>query len=153
MNTQPTPDEARAVLRDIDHRRTQTAERAGWPRWAWVASGAVVAAFGLLADRQPGFFRDWGSVLVVLLLVAALASNSRRGGALLRRQARPRVTPGPAALLWSALVVVLFVGGGTLAVAADVPHAALWMGLAGAVLLAAAGPWWQRRVLAREAGR
>ena len=153
MNTQPTPDEAREALRDIDHRRTQTVERAGWPRWAWVVAGVVTAAYGILADREAGFFRDWGSAFIGLLLLVALASNSRRGGALFRRQARPRITPDPASLLWSALVIIAFIVAGTLAAAANVPHVAAWMGLAGGILLAVAGPWWQRRVLERESRR
>ncbi|MEU1589616.1 hypothetical protein [Micromonospora sp. NPDC005710] len=152
MNT-PTPEEAQAALRDVDRRRNQTAAAAGHSRWGWIVAGVLIAAYGFLADREPQFIRTWGSAIVLLLLFASLLGNTRLGGSLLRRPVRPRVTPDPASVLWLLLVLAVLIGGTTIAAAMDVPHVALWSGLAGGVLVAAAGPWWQRRILTRETGR
>jgi len=153
MNTKPTPEEAQQALREVDHRQAQTSAAAAWPRWVWIAGGAVVAAYGILADTEPRFVRTWGTTVVVLLLVASMAVNTRRGGGLLGRQVRPRVARDPSSLLGAGLVFVLFVGAAVLLRVLDVPHAALWTSLPGGVLLAVAGPWWERRVLSRAAGR
>jgi hypothetical protein len=148
----PTPEEARQALRDVDHRRDQSAAAGSWPRWTWITGGVVVAAYGVLVDQQTQFLRDWGSTIVVLMLLAVVLSNSRWGSSLLRRPVRTRPPRDLQSLLWPALVLILVIGA-TLAVARDVPHAALWSGLAGGVLLAVAGPWWQRRLLTRETSR
>ncbi|MEU7755792.1 hypothetical protein AB0B57_24080 [Micromonospora sp. NPDC049101] len=152
MNT-PTPEEARAALRDVDRRRTQTAAAAGRSRWGWIVAGVLIAAYGVLADREPQFVRTWGSAIILLLLLVALVGNTRLGGSLLRRPVRPRVTPDPASLVGLLLVLAVLIVGTTIAAALEVPHVALWSGLAGGVLVAAAGPWWQRRILTREIGR
>ncbi|MFG2049411.1 hypothetical protein ACGFIW_18510 [Micromonospora sp. NPDC048935] len=149
----PTPDEARAALRDVDRRRNQTAAAAGRSRWGWIVAGVLIAAYGVLADRAPHFVRTWGSVVILLLLLVALVGNTRLGGSLLRRPVRPRITPDPASLLGLLLVLAALIVGTTIAAAMEVPHVALWSGLAGGVLVAAAGPWWQRRVLTRGTGR
>ncbi|MEU5785213.1 hypothetical protein [Micromonospora lupini] len=151
MSTTPTPEEAREALRDVDRRRGQTAAAAGRSRWTWLAAGVLVAAYGVLADRYPGFVRTYGTSIVILLLLLSMAGNTRWGAALLRRPVRPRITLSPAALLWSALALALLIGGTALATALDVAHVWLWSGLFIGVLLAAAGPWWQRRVLTRVA--
>ncbi|MEV4822638.1 hypothetical protein [Micromonospora sp. NPDC049274] len=149
MSTTPTPEEAREALRDVDRRRGQTAAAAGRSRWTWLAAGVFVVAFGALADSYPDFLRTYGLTIVVFLLLLSMAGNTRWGAALLRRPVRPRISPAPAALLWSALVLALLIGGTALATALDVPHVWLWIGLFIGVLLAAAGPWWQHRVLTR----
>ena len=153
MNATPTPDEARQALHDVDRHRARTAAAAAQPRWVWIAAGVLVAGWGVLADRAPRFTGDWGNVVVLLLLAAVVIGNSRRGGSLFRRQLRPRLGHDRANTLWAALVLILFIGAATLAVALHTPHVALWGGLAGGLLLAVAGPWWQRRVLTREARR
>ncbi|MBG6064510.1 hypothetical protein [Micromonospora ureilytica] len=152
MNT-PTPEEARAALRDVDRRRTQTAAAAGRSRWGWIVAGVLIAAYGVLADREPQFVRTWGIAIVLLLLGVSLVGNTRLGGSLLRRPVRPRITPDPASLLWILLALAVLIGGTTIATAMEVPHVALWSGLAGGVLVAAAGPWWQRRILTRGTAR
>ncbi|MGC4757669.1 hypothetical protein [Micromonospora trifolii] len=149
MNTTPTPDEARQALQDVDRRRNQTATAAGRSRWIWIAAGVLIAGYGLLTDQEPQFVRTWGVAIVVLLLLVAAVGNTRRGGALMRRPVRPRIAPDHASILWLALVLVLVIGGTMMAAAAGVPHIAVWSGLAAGVLLAAAGPWWQRRMLTR----
>ena len=153
MSSSPTPEEARQALHDVDRRREQSARAAGHSRWAWLAAGVVTAAYGVLADREPRFLSNWSSIIVVALLLIVVAGNTRRGGALLGRPVRARTAADPASMLWVALVLILFIAAATLAVALHTPHAAVWIGLAGGVLLAAAGPWWQRRVLSRAAGR
>ncbi|MEU8389389.1 hypothetical protein [Micromonospora sp. NPDC048843] len=153
MDTTPTPDEARAALQDVDRRRTQTAAAAGRSRWAWIAAGILIAAYGILSDQAPQFVRTWGVAIVVLLLLVAAVGNTRWGGALMRRPVRPRMAPDQASILWLALVLALVVGVTTVAAAMDIPHVAVWSRLAVGVLLAAAGPWWQRRVLARALSR
>ncbi|MEU7587792.1 hypothetical protein AB0A95_16015 [Micromonospora sp. NPDC049230] len=152
MNT-PTPDEARAALQDVERRRTQTAAAAGQPLWGWIVGGVLLAAYGVLADREPQFVRTWGSVIILLLLFVALVGNTRLGGSLLRRPVRPRVTPDPANLIGLLLVLAVLVVGTTIAAAMEVPHVALWSGLVSGVLVAVAGPWWQRRILTRGTGR
>jgi len=149
----PTPEEAQHALRDVDLRREQTVAASSWSRWAWIATGVTVAAYGLLVDQQPEFFRSWGSTITALLLLAVVASNTRWGSALLRRPVRPRTRHDPASMLWSALVLVLIIGAVVVADVLDVPHVSVWAGLAGGVLLAAVGPWWQRRVLTRGTRR
>ncbi|KAB1937332.1 hypothetical protein F8271_19330 [Micromonospora sp. ALFpr18c] len=151
MNTTPTPEEAEGALRDVHRRRGQTAAAAGWPWWAWIVTGVLIAALGVLADRYPEFTRTYGTTIAILLLLVAMASNTRWGGALLRRPVRPRIQPDTSALMWSALILALLIGGTALAGALGVPHVLLWGGLFIGVLLAAAGPWWQRRVLIRAA--
>ncbi|RQX14977.1 hypothetical protein DDE19_21300 [Micromonospora ureilytica] len=153
MDTNPTPDEARQALRDVDRRRTQTATATGRSRWAWIAAGVLIAAYGVLTDQKPQFVRTWGVGFVVLLLLVAAVGNTRRGGALMRRPVRPRIAPDQASILWLALVLVLVIGATTVAAAMNVPHVAVWSGLAVGVLLAVAGPWWQRRVLTRALSR
>ena len=153
MTATPTPEEAQQALDNVDRHRARAAAAATRPRWVWIAAGVLVAGWGVLADQAPQVTRAWGNTLVILLLVAVVIGNSRRGGSLLRRQMRPRVGHDPASMAWTGLVIILFVGGAALAVALHVPHVALWSGLAGGVLLAAVGPWWQRRVLTREARR
>lgn len=151
MSTTPTPEEARRALADVDRRREQTAAAAGRSRWAWLAAGVFAAAYGIVADRYPDFVRTYGTTIVILLLVAAMIPNTRWGAALLKRPVRPRATPDAQSLLWSALVVALLIGGAALATALEVPHLWVWFGLLAGVLLAVAGPWWQRRVLTRPA--
>ncbi|MET8281708.1 hypothetical protein [Micromonospora sp. NPDC005174] len=151
MSTTPTPEEARRALQDVDRRRDQTAAAAGWPWWAWLASGVAVGACGFAADQYPDFVRTYGTTIVILLLVVAMLPNTRWGATLLKRPVRPRATADTSALLWSVLVVALLIGGTTLASALDVPHVWVWSGLIVGVLMAAAGPWWQRRVLTRSA--
>jgi hypothetical protein len=141
MATTPTPDEALRALRDVEHRRDQSVEAAGWPRWTWIAGGVLV----------PQFVRTWGTPIIVLLLLLALAANTRRGGALLRRPVRPRTSFDAANTRRLALALIVLIGAGAVAATLDVPHVALWSGLAGGLLLAVAGPWWQRRVLTRAA--
>ncbi|MGC4855695.1 hypothetical protein ACLQ24_20455 [Micromonospora sp. DT4] len=151
MSTAPTPEEARRALEDVDRRRDQTATAAGWPWWAWLASGVAAVICGFAADRYPDFVRTYGTTIVILLLFAAMFPNTRWGSALLKRPVRPRATTDTSILLWSVLGVALLIGGLALASALDVPHVWVWSGLTVGVLLAAAGPWWQRRVLARPA--
>ncbi|MGV9212203.1 hypothetical protein ACTFTM_10135 [Micromonospora sp. RB23] len=151
MGTTPTPEEARRALADVDRRREQTAAAAGRSRWTWLAAGVFAAVYGIVADRYPDFVRTYGTTIVILLLVASMLPNTRWGAALLKRSVRPRATPDAQSLLWSALVVALLIGGTALATALDVPHLWVWIGLAIGVLLAAAGPWWQRHVLTRPA--
>ncbi|MEU0551598.1 hypothetical protein [Micromonospora sp. NPDC005979] len=151
MSTTPTPEEARQALEDVDRRRDQTAAAASRSRWTWLAAGILVAAYGIVADRYPDFVRTYGTTIVILLLLASMAANTRWGAALLRRPVRPRATPDTSSLLWSALVLALLIAGAAFATALDVPHLWAWFGLVGGVLLAAAGPWWQRRVLTRPA--
>jgi hypothetical protein len=153
MNATPTPEEARDALQDVERRRAQTAAASGRSRWVWIGAGVLIVAWGVLIDQKPGFAGDWGSIVVGLLLLVVVLGNTRRGGSLLRRQVRPRLPHDSSAMLWSGLVIVLLIGGAALAVALHTPHVALWTSLAGGLLLAAAGPWWQRRVLTREARR
>ncbi|MEU7842134.1 hypothetical protein AB0B39_14385 [Micromonospora sp. NPDC049114] len=151
MSTTPTPEEARRALQDVDRRRGQTVAAASRSRWTWLGAGVLVAAYGVLADRYPDFVRTYGTTIVILLLLLSMAGNTRWGATLLRRPVRPRIVPSPASLLWSALVLALLIGGTALATALDVPHVWLWSGVIIGVLLAAAGPWWQHRVLTRTA--
>ncbi|WP_433537877.1 hypothetical protein ACQPZK_09225 [Micromonospora sp. CA-249363] len=151
MGTTPTPEEARRALQDVDRRRDQTAAAAGWPWWAWLVTGVAAVAYGFAADQYSDFVRTYGTTIVILLLLAAMLPNNRWGSALLKRPVRPRTTPDTSVLLWSVLVVVLLIGGTAVAGALDVPHVWVWSGLIVGVLLAAAGPWWQRRVLTRPA--
>lgn len=151
MTATPSPDEARQALQDVEHRRGQTAAAADWPVWTWITGGILAAAWGLIADQFPQFVRTWGTPIVVLLLILALAAKTRWGGALLRRPVRTRTSFNSANTGWLVLVLILLTGAGTVAAVFDVPHTALWAGLAGGLLLAIAGPWWQRRILTREA--
>jgi hypothetical protein len=151
MSTTPTPEEARRALQDVDRRRDQTAAAAGRSRWAWLAGGVAVVAYGFVADRYPDFVRTYGTTIVILLLLASMAVNTRWGATLLRRPVRPRATPDTQSLLWSVLVLAVVIGGTTLATALDVPHVWMWCGLVVGVLLAVVGPWWQRRVFIRPA--
>ncbi|MFI1991748.1 hypothetical protein [Actinoplanes sp. NPDC020271] len=153
MDTDPTPDEAREALLQVERRRAQTAAAAGWPRWSWIAAGALIVAYGVLADQQPDFLRNWGSVLVLVLLLLAALTTTRRGSALIGRPVRSRTRLDTTTALWGLAILVTVVGGGTLASVTDVPHVALWFGIAAGILLAAGGPWWQHRVLTRGARR
>ncbi|MFG1605036.1 hypothetical protein [Actinoplanes sp. NPDC049265] len=153
MSTTPTPDEARQALQDVERHQAETAAATGRKRWVWIASGAAVLVWGVLADQVPDFNRGWSSAAIVLVLAVSLIANSRWGGSLFRRQARPRVAYDPASMLWFLLVIAILIGGKVFAVHLHTPHYPIWAGLVGGVLLAAVGPWWQRRVLTRAARR
>ena len=153
MAATPTPEEAQQALQDVARRRDQTATAAGWPRWTWIVAGVLAAAYGVLADRVPEFVRTWGTPIIVLSLVIAQVVNTRWGSTLLRRPVRLRASSDPASTVWVTVAVLVVIGAAILAIVLDVPHAGLWGGLIGGVLLAVGGPWWQRRVLARGARR
>ena len=153
MNPTPTPDEAQQALREVEQQQARSVAAATQPRWVWIVAGLIVAAWGVLADRVPDFTRIWGNTLVILMLLVVVLGNSRWGGSLLGRTMRPRTGRDTASMLWFGLVIVLFVGGLLLARSLHTPHLPAWGGLAGGLLLAVAGPWWQRRVLTREARR
>jgi hypothetical protein len=153
MSTTPTPEEARQALADVERHRTEAAAATGRKRWVWIAAGAAVLVWGVLADQAPDFNRGWSTGAIVLVLAVSLIANSRQGGSLFRRQARPRVAYDPASMLWFLLVIAILIGGKVLAAHLHTPHYPIWAGLAGGALLAFAGPWWQRRVLTRAARR
>jgi uncharacterized membrane protein YgcG len=153
MSTTPTPDEARQALEDVERHRTHTAAATGRKRWAWIAAGAAVLAWGVLVDQVPRFGQTWSYAVITLLLLVVVLGNTRRGGSLFGRQARPRVSRDPASMLWFGLVIVLLIVGKSVAMALHVPHHAIWAGLVGGLLLALVGPWWQHRVLTRSARR
>ncbi|MCM4083074.1 hypothetical protein [Paractinoplanes hotanensis] len=149
----PTPEQAQQALDDVGRRQTQTAEAATHSRWAWIASGALLVVWGVLVDQQPQFMRDWGTTIVLMLLALSLLANTRFGGSLLRRPVRPRVPRDARSMVWNGVVIVLMAVGAWLLVRLEVPHATVWAGVAGGLLVAGVGPWWQRRVLARGAMR
>ena len=151
--TTPTPEQARQALDDVGRRQAQTAAAATHSRWSWLAAGALLVVWGVLVDQRPDFTRDWGNVIVLTLLALVLLGNTRLGGSLLRRPVRPRVPRDPRHMVWAGLAIVLIAVGTWLLVRLEVPHATVWAGLASGLLVAGAGPWWQRRVLAPGAPR
>ncbi|SNY69760.1 hypothetical protein [Paractinoplanes atraurantiacus] len=110
-----------------------------FPRWIWIAAGVIVAAYGVVLDRFPDYARTYGTTLVILATVLALAGT---------RRSRPRVRPDRAIVIAGVAGALVLVGGMLAAGVLHVSHVALAIGLAGGLLLAVAGPWWQRRVLA-----
>jgi hypothetical protein len=152
MMTTPTPEEAQRALHDIADARQQTVDEAVPSRWWYIGWGIVAAAIGVVADLVPGFFGTWGQLIVVLLLIFIGVRQSRWGASLFGRRLSPRL-PGSLAVrlgigaLGAIVILALTVGAMWL----HIPHLSLWVGIGGGLLVALAGPWWQRRVLRRGA--
>lgn len=149
MMTTPTPEEAQRALHDIADVRQQTTDAAASPRWWYIGWGIVGAALGVTADFAPGFTGTWGSQAIIgLLLIVMIARVSRWGG----RRVTPRL-PGSLAtrlgigVIGAIVIMALVVVGVWL----HVPHLSSWIGIGGGLLIALAGPWWQRRMLRRGA--
>lgn len=149
MSAIPTPDDAARTLHDFEEHRQQATAASGWPRSAWIAGGVAVAALGLVYDLVPGFAADWGSWITGVALLLVVVSTTRWGSALFGRPVRVRrpLTAGRAvaALAVGVLAAVISL----LASRLDVPHLTAVLGVAGGLLLAIAGPWWERRLLRR----
>jgi hypothetical protein len=151
MAATPTPDEARRALHDVEARRRDTAAAGGWPVGWWIGGGVVAAGLGVLYDLVPGFARDWGNVITLVLLAAVVVTSTRRGSAWIGRSVGPRRAPAgrPLALVGALLLVLFAVQVGRW----GVPHLTAILGIAGGLLMALAGPWWQHRVLTRRAAQ
>ncbi|MFI5842589.1 hypothetical protein ACIA8K_23055 [Catenuloplanes sp. NPDC051500] len=149
MSSTPTPDDAARTLRDFEQHQQQATAESGWPLWTWIAAGVFVAALGVIYDLFPGFAADWGSWITGVLLLATVLSTTRWGSALFGRPARVRrpLTTGGivVAIIFGALVVVAVL----LASRLHIAHLPAVVGVVGGLLVAVAGPWWQRRVLRR----
>jgi hypothetical protein len=149
MTETPTPDEAQRALRDFDLQRGNTAEAGGWsPGW-WIGGGIVVAALGIVFDLKPAILGEWGNTVTLTLLAVAALSTSRWGGRSVRVRQEPVGKRLALGLLGAVLAVALIVLSWKL----DVPHFSAIIGVVGGLLMAIAGPWWQRRVLTRRAVR
>lgn len=152
MTATPTPEEARRALQDIDDRQRQTVAAGASPHWWWIVGGVLVAGYGVLVDLRPGIVQPWGEVGVWLLLFVVIARNSRWGAAFFGRRVRPRLALGRTerfgfVAVGLLVLIVLNLGATWL----DVPHVSAGFGIAGGLLIALAGPWWEHRVLKRNA--
>ncbi|WP_033343180.1 hypothetical protein [Catenuloplanes japonicus] len=149
MSATPTPDDAARTLRDFEQHRQQATIATGWPLWSWIGGGILVAVLGVLYDLNPGFAADWGSWITGVLLLLAVLSTTRWGSALFGRPARVRRPPTAGrivvAVAFGALVAVLTL----VASRWEVPHLVAAAGVAGGLLMAIAGPLWQRHTLSR----
>jgi hypothetical protein len=151
MTTTPTPDEAKRALQDIEARRQQTTVAATSSRWWWIGSGVVLAVYGALVDRLPHFAHTWGNTIIWGLILVTIARRTRWGGPLLGQQVRPRQTGGVALRLGLGLFAAILVLGMAIgAIWLKVPHLSLGFGIGAGLLIALAGPWWERRRLERS---
>lgn len=142
----PTPDDAQRALRDIEHRRQQAVEAAGWSRWWWIGGGILVAVYGITLDLHPDVLGGWGGAIPIVLAAIGVLSTTRRGGALAGRRVGARTPKRPlVAILVVASIVVLSL----VFRAVDLPHASAVVAVVGGLVLAIGGPWWQRAVLNR----
>lgn len=153
MATTPTPEQAQNALRDFEQQRQESAAASGYPVAYWIVGGVVVAALGVFYDLRPGFASSWGPIITMALLALSVLSNTRWGGRLFGRRVRVRQQPAGrrmvAGLIGAAVALVVVVA----AAHVTVPHLSAILGIFFGLLLAVAGPWWQRRVLARAAVR
>jgi hypothetical protein len=152
MMTTPTPEEAQRALHDIADVKEQTVAAAASPRWWYLACGAVAAGLGVLSDLAPGFFGRWSNLFVWVVLLVIVARANRWGAPLFGRRVSPRLRGNLATRLGLGVIgaIAVFV----VVIAAmwlHVPHLTLWTGIGGGLLIALAGPWWQRRMLRRGA--
>ena len=150
MNETPTPDQARDALRDVRERRRQATEAAAWPRWWWIGGGAFLIVLGVVFELSPGFARTWGTIIVCALLTLAAISTTRRGHALTGRQVGVGHRPAPANWGVAILAALLLTAVVFVASKWNLPHVGVIVAVVGGVLMAVAGPWWERRVIERR---
>ncbi|GAA2478064.1 hypothetical protein [Winogradskya humida] len=147
-----TPEEARRTLNEIENRQRRSAAAAVTSRWWWIGGGAFLAAYGALLGFVPAFGRSWGSTVTWVLVLAAVLWSSRWGSALLGRQVSPRPVLSRRVRIIAVVVgVIVLVALQVVLMHVGVPHLAAWFGIAGGLVLAIAGPWWQGHVLDRTA--
>ncbi len=153
MMTTPTPEEAQRALHDIEDVKRQTAAAAASPRWWYIACGILAAVLGVVADLAPSFNRHWGNVIVFVILMVIIARGSRWGAPLFGRRLSPRLSGSVASRLgWGVLGAVVVIALTLAAISLHIPHLSSWVGIGGGLLIALAGPWWQKRMLRRGAG-
>jgi hypothetical protein len=152
MMTTPTPEEAQRALHDIADAKQQTVDAAASSRRWYIGWGIVAAAIGVVADLAPGFSGTWGQLIIALLLVFMLVRQSRWGASLFGRRLSPRLPGSLAARLGVGVIAAIVILALTVgAMWLHIPHLSSWVGIGGGLLIALAGPWWQRRVLRRGA--
>ena len=151
MTARPTPDEARQALHSIDDGRDDAARAAAWPRAWWIGAGVFLIAYGLLVDVCPDFFADWGVIIVSVLLALTALGSTRWGRTVTGRRARPRNVTGPGRWIFAVVGALVIVALTLLSSGRDVPHLSSIIGIAGGLLLAVGGPWWEARALRRRA--
>ncbi|MDT5033469.1 MAG: hypothetical protein QOC94_3640 [Actinoplanes sp.] len=151
MNYQPTPDEARRALQDVENRRQQTVAAGASSTWWWIVGGILTAGLGILFDLKPGIADGWGIQIGLLLaMVVALVRRSRWSG----RRTGTRLAGNVGRQLGFGMIllvvtVVLFVAFYWF----DIPHLSAVLGIVGGLFVILAGPWWERRTLQRNARR
>jgi hypothetical protein len=151
MREGPNPEEARQALAGIENSHQQTLQAAEWPRAWWIGGGVVLAAFGVVTDLAPGFFREWGGTVSTCLLLLVVLSSTRWGRSLTGNRVRPRLGGTTKRWIGGAVFGILAALAAFLVGRWSVPHLGLIIGVAGGLLLAVAGPWWQSRVLHQHA--
>src|SRR5689334_7876974 len=147
--TTPTPDEARRALDTVEQSRQRSAAAAAWPLGWWIAGGVLLIAWGVALDLKPAW-ASWAPSVVFPLTAVAVLVGSRRGGAAIGRRTRPRIT-GVLPRLVVASVIVLFIVGAYVLRTTGVAHLSSVLGVAGGLLVAVGGPWWQHHLLSRSA--
>lgn len=153
MSATPTPEEARQALQDYDRQRRDSATASGHSTGYWIGAGVIVAAFGVLTDLRPNWAGEGSTWFSTTLLAVLVLSTTRWGGAMLGRRVRVRHQSTARRWLLAVLGAVLALVAMLGLAALDLPHSFAVVGVVFGLLLAIGGPWWQRRVLAREASR
>ncbi|GAA2520862.1 hypothetical protein [Winogradskya humida] len=153
MAVTPTPDEARQTLQDYDQQRKDSAAASGYSTVYWIVAGIVVAAFGVLTDLYPDWAGAGSSWFSLTLLAVVVLSSTRWGSALFGRRVQVRRRPAGQRWLLAIVGAVVSVVAMLALASLEIPHRFAIVGVVFGLLLAIGGPWWQRRVLAREAAR